>query len=258
MQQEPQVWQDVNRRFEVMIARGHLEACEAIEVYRYLNDASEPLREKDLLSLHLCVREVESGEIVATTRLLTQEQAMMRGGFHAESLFSLRTFLKRDALYLETSHFAAVPRHSPEKMFRLLFSKIASILLDYGYDGLLGVVDVPLTQGPAALRTLVANLLETRPAPREIMPKWPLPNMASGRPPCPVPPLLASWLELGARICGPAAWDPDLGHGAVLTWLPARQVAEWAAGEHPGAAVLRRPGDRRPGDRRAAGGSVTL
>lgn len=240
MQQETQIWQDVNRRFEVSVARGHGEAREAIELYRRTSGvpAEKPIREADLLSLHLCVREVESGEIVATTRILTQEQAMVRGGFYAQRLFSLRT-LRRDMLLLETSHFAVVPRYTTGKVFGLLFSKIAATLLDYGYDGLLGVVEVPLTQGPAALRTLVANLLETRAAPQETLPKLPLPNMAGGRPPCPVPPLLASWLELGARICGPAAWEPELGCGVVLTWLDARQVAEWAAGERPGAGVLR-------------------
>ncbi len=160
---------------------------------------------------HLLVREAETGRLVATTRLLTQEQSLNAGGFYTESEFDLSRVLCRPGRFLEVGRTCTHPDFRRGASIATLWKGISAVLLGGEYDYLIGCASIPLSHGMGAVHALTEKLLHKHacdPA-HQATPRLPLPNMAPPTQPAPMPALLKAYLRLGAEICGPPCWDPD-------------------------------------------------
>lgn len=169
--------------------------------------------------LHLLARDVRSGETVGTARLLTQEGALRAGGFYAESLFRMDDVLRRPGRFLELGGIAIDPAYPAGAVLAALWSRLSVLIDELGYRNLIGCVGIALDEGVAPVRTLIAELLSEHGSAEDCraIPRLPLPNMIRRAPrPCPPPPLLETYLRLGARICGDAAWNGPARSADVL------------------------------------------
>ena len=170
---------------------------------------------------HLLIRDA-GGRLAGYTRLLTQEQAMHCGGFYTETEFDMRKVLKLPGRFLEVGRTCIHPDYRNGATIAVLWSGIAPILKDHGYQFLFGCVSIPLAGGVGPVRALIRQTLASHEceASLRVTPRLPLPNMARRDvSPSAPPPLLKAYLRLGAQICGEASWDREFRTADLMALL---------------------------------------
>jgi putative hemolysin len=205
---------------------------------------------------HLLVRDVESGKVVACTRLLSDAQAPNAGGFYSASEFDLQMIESLPGRVLEVGRTCVDAEFRSGAVIATLWQGIAEIITTQGFDYLFGCASIGLEDGGAAAHSLLANIRERHMAPeyQRVRPYFPLPA-ADVRPvskhsdkfeahvfapaPAPIsrsestvspahvrltekpkmPALLKAYLSLGAKACGEAYWDRDFNCADVFMLL---------------------------------------
>lgn len=161
---------------------------------------------------HLLVRETRTGRLVASTRLLRQENAVGAGGFYSATEFDLEELLEAPGRFLEVGRTCVHPEARTGAAIATLWSGIVPYLLEEGYANLFGCASISLRHGFPAVRALTERIRLEHAAPegRRAVPRRMLPDVeVDGTPPAPMPPLLKAYIRLGAEICGDAYWDDD-------------------------------------------------
>jgi len=161
---------------------------------------------------HLMVRELPTGRVVGTYRILTPENAARAGGYYSESEFDLSGLgaLRNEIVELGRSCTHADYRNGTVIM--LLWSGLAEYLRRGGHRHVLGCASVSLRDDGVTAAEVWRNVsrhLEDQTLPRVTpLHRYPVERLDSTLP-ARVPPLIKGYLKLGARVCGEPAWDPD-------------------------------------------------
>lgn len=171
---------------------------------------------------HLVVRESLSGRAVGTYRVLSPECAARAGGYYSETEFDFTRLQSLRPRMAEIGRTCVEPAHRSGVVMLLLWSALARLAMDRGYEYLVGAASVGLGQGganaAAVYRRIAADGLS--PESLRVIPRNPLPlDRLEPAGPATVPPLLRSYLGLGAWVCGEPAWDPDFGCADVPVLL---------------------------------------
>lgn len=171
---------------------------------------------------HLLVREVRTGEVVGTYRMLPPEGAARAGGLYCETEFAAPGLAALRPRLVETGRSCVHPAHRTGAVVSLVWAGIARYLLLTGHRWLVGCTSVPL-RPDGALAAGVWDVVRERHlagAGQRAAPHVPWDPAGVPRPPRTVlPPLLRGYLRLGARVCGPPAHDPDFGVADFLVLL---------------------------------------
>lgn len=160
---------------------------------------------------HLVVRDNWSGEIVASTRLLTEIEAAAAGGFYSQGEFDLRFLRDLVGRKMEVGRTCVAPAFRNGAVIATLWSRLAACVVDERIDYLFGCASIGLDDGPeranAVMKHLTGHFLS--PATHRVKPYCALPATASeAGPNAPrLPPLMKAYVSLGARACGEAYWD---------------------------------------------------
>ncbi|GAA3976185.1 GNAT family N-acetyltransferase [Allohahella marinimesophila] len=166
---------------------------------------------------HLLVFDNISGQVVATTRLLDDAQAVGCGGFYSESEFDLAAITALPGRKLEVGRTCVAPAYRNGATLALLWSGIARYVLDNNYDYLLGCGSISVADGfddawniTRQIHTshLIAPALQVQPRQPLPQPAETLKSMTSRKQKVMIPPLIRAYLRLGARIGGDPCWDP--------------------------------------------------
>jgi putative hemolysin len=176
----------------------------------------------DAVCDHLLVEEKTTGEVVGTYRLQSGAHALRHLGFYSAQEFAFEPFLPLVPELLELGRACVHRQHRNLIVLRLLWRGIAAYARHCGARYLVGCSSLT-SQDPAAGASVYSHLirhhlaaprLQTRPRPG-----WacPLDRLLAGTPE--VPKLLAAYLALGARICGPPALDREFKTIDFLTVL---------------------------------------
>jgi putative hemolysin len=162
---------------------------------------------------HLLVCELGSGRVVGTYRILTPEQARRAGSYYSENEFDLTALDALRSGLAELGRSCTHPDHRGGAAIMLLWSGVAEFLRRGGYRHVFGCASVSLRdEGAAAARVYRESLEQMARDPSlRVTPHHPLPLARFGCSDLPgrVPPLIKGYFNLGARICGEPAWDPD-------------------------------------------------
>ncbi|MEW1689407.1 GNAT family N-acetyltransferase [Streptomyces sp. NPDC091265] len=181
-------------------------------------DGPEPGLDSDAFDAycdHLLVREVATGDVVATYRLLPPERARIAGRLYAEGEFDLTRLAPiRDDL-VEVGRSCVHPAHRDGAVIALIWAGLARYMERSGHNWLAGCCSIPLADGGAAAARAWETVRTKHLAPEEYwvsphrlwQPPADLPGGRGG--PSTLPPLLRGYLRLGARICGAPAHDPE-------------------------------------------------
>ncbi|WP_019025022.1 MULTISPECIES: GNAT family N-acetyltransferase [unclassified Thioalkalivibrio] len=178
---------------------------------------------------HLLVREPRTGELVACTRILTEESAAIAGGFYSLAEFELGPLMNLPGKTLEIGRTCVRADQRQGAAINALWSGLARFMTARQYQYLMGCASLPLTERtPAQLAWL--RLFHRGPSRLRVTPRRPLPNSLSiwhGTPSrADLPPLLKAYLRLGARICGEACHDPDFNVADLLVLLDVRDLPD--------------------------------
>jgi putative hemolysin len=177
---------------------------------------------------HLLVREVATGQVVASTRILTDRQSRVAGGFYSETEFHIRHILSIPGSFMEVGRTCVHPDYRKGAAIGLLWAGLARFMVMNRFDYLMGCASVPLTEGIGAALALYQRIARTHLTPEylRVFPRHPLPPMdvvpTAG---ITEPPLLKAYLRLGARVCGEPCWDPDFNVADVFILLAVERLA---------------------------------
>lgn len=162
---------------------------------------------------HLMVKEVDTGCIVGTYRLLTPDNARKAGGYYSESEFDLGGLgaLRHEIVEIGRSCTHADYRNG--SVIMLLWSGITKLVHQMGLRYVLGCASVSLRDDgvtAAEVWRLARHTMAGNPELPRLVPhhRYPVERLNSVLP-ARVPPLIKGYLKIGADICGEPAWDPD-------------------------------------------------
>lgn len=161
---------------------------------------------------HLMVRQLDTGRIVGTYRILTPEKAREAGGYYSESEFDLSGLGGLRSELVEVGRSCTHADYRSGAVIMLLWSGLAEFMRRRGYRYMLGCASVSLRDDGVTAAEVwrnVASHLQNTAEPRiQPLHRYPVERLNSELP-ARVPPLIKGYLKLGARICGEPAWDPD-------------------------------------------------
>lgn len=159
---------------------------------------------------HVVVKDAVTGQVVAYTRLLDAARARRAGGWYSAGEFELGMVETLPGRVLELGRTCVHPDYRNGAAIGVLWGKLAEILLSEGHDFLFGCASVVLGEpGAAAVLAEAGRRAVDDPA-RRVTPRLPLPaqpqdGIAAGK----LPPLLRTYLAMGAQVCGEPCWDPE-------------------------------------------------
>jgi len=176
---------------------------------------------------HLLVRDLASGEVVGTYRILPPEAAKCVGSYYAEQEFDLTRLNFLRPRMAELGRSCVHPAHRSGAVIARLWLGLADYMTRYGYEYIVGCASIGMADGGHIAASVHRQLSERTLAPIEwhVTPRTRLPieSLDDGQRAA-LPPLIKGYTRLGARVCGEPAWDPDFNTADLLMLLPMAQL----------------------------------
>ncbi|MGB6689309.1 MAG: GNAT family N-acyltransferase [Terracidiphilus sp.] len=187
----------------------------------------------DLFCEHLLVEDKVERRIVGTYRMQSGATAARNLGYYSEQEFDFAPYEPLRRATLELGRASIDRDHRTPEVLTLLWRGIAQYATDMGLRYLIGCSSLN-SKDPREGWQMYRQLEHYRVAPEfETVPTaaYACPSEHEGEcsqpSPCPqdlpaspkVPKLLKTYLAIGARICGPPAWDREFGTIDFLTLL---------------------------------------
>ena len=165
---------------------------------------------------HLLVRDLGTGQVVGTYRVLTPEQARRAGCTYSDTEFDLTRLSELRPRMVELGRSCVHAQHRHGGVIMALWGALADFMARNQLDTMVGCASIPMQHNGAACGNAAASiwhkLRETHMAPMEyqVHPRLPLPvERLDASLDVEPPALIKGYLRLGARVLGAPAWDPD-------------------------------------------------
>jgi len=176
---------------------------------------------------HLLVKDTLSGEVVGSTRILSERQARKAGGFYSESEFDLSRLLPLQGHSIEIGRTCIHPHYRKGRALTLLWAALAKYMDQHQVDYLFGCASIPMQDGGYVAHSIMEDLRKDHMADEayRVSPTLTLPEV--NELPADIvgmPPLLKAYLRLGLKVCGEACWDPDFNVADVFVLLDRSQI----------------------------------
>lgn len=190
--------------------------------------------EFDAYCEHLIVFDAVERKVVGYTRLLNETQAAILGRFYSQTEFNLETVLDLPGRFLEVGRTCIDPDYRGGAVLTLLWSGLARYALEGHFNYLLGCASIPPGPSGYAVDAVYRNIAAKNFAPPDInvTPKVHVPQeLRCARDECGIPPLLKTYLRLGAWVCGEPCWDKEFAVMDLFILLPLERIAD-SYGKH--------------------------
>ena len=181
----------------------------------------------DLHCTHLGVRDLATGALVATTRLLDHRAAQRLGHFYSEAEFRLHGLSELQGPVLELGRTCVDAAYRNGGTIAVLWSELADVLNEGEYRYLMGCASICMRDGGVQAQAVMQRLRERylchdhlRAEPRVPLPTPPLSSNVVAE----LPALLKAYMRLGAKVCGEPCWDPDFQVADVFILLKRDQL----------------------------------
>lgn len=173
---------------------------------------------------HLLVRDTRTGEVVGSTRILTDTQSRLSGGFYSESEFDLRPVLALTGRMIEIGRTCIHPHYRNGSAISVLWSTLGRFMSIHRVDYLIGCASIGLKDGGHEVQAIMTQIQQGdhfAPHHLRVTPHQPL-EMPPSRDTLSyssIPPLLKAYLRLGAWICGEPSEDKAFNVADLLILL---------------------------------------
>ena len=165
---------------------------------------------------HLLVRDVASGQVIGTYRVLTPVQAQRVGSTYSDTEFDLTRLRGMRDRMVELGRSCVHPEHRHGGVIMALWAALAEFMVRNQLDTMIGCASVPMLHHGMVCGDVAASiwrqLQATHLAPIEhhVRPRLPLPlDSLNGLLAVEPPALIKGYLRMGAKVLGPPAWDPE-------------------------------------------------
>lgn len=186
------------------------------------DDAGLDIDHYDAFCHHLLVRDRSTGEVVGGTRILTDTQARLSGGFYSENEFDMSGLLPLDGRVMEIGRTCIHPDYRGGGAIAVLWSGLARFMSMNGFDYLMGCASISMQDDGLTVETLMRRMREHNLSPESlrVFPRRPVPLTGGAiRIGVAMPPLLKAYLRLGCYVCGEPCWDPAFNVADVFVLL---------------------------------------
>lgn len=177
---------------------------------------------------HLNVYDVANGLLIATTRLLTREDARRAGSFYSANEFNLSALDALLGRVLEIGRTCVHPEYRSGAAITVLWSALADYLIAENFNYLIGCASISLRDGGhnfAAIMPLLREQHYVDPALRVVPYRGLSIDAPVGSASASLPPLLKAYLRMGCKIGGEACWDPEFHCADVFVLLDVAALA---------------------------------
>lgn len=181
----------------------------------------------DRFCRHLLVRDLVTNKVVASTRILDEVGARRAGGFYSAGEFDMQAVKRLPGRVLEVGRTCVHPDYRSGAVIAVLWSRLAELILDEGYDYLIGCASIGIEGDGGNVEAIMRKLREKhmsaeglRVTPRAAM-RQPQIVPPAGR----MPPLLKAYFSLGAQVCGEPYRDDDFGVADVFVLLDVARMS---------------------------------
>ena len=194
-----------------------------------LGDADNALDQDrfDAHCQHLGVRDLASGELAATTRLLDHHAVSCLGHFYSEQEFTLHGLAELDGAVLEIGRTCVAPGYRNGAAIAVLWGALAKVLMRGQYRYLMGCASISMADGGVQAHAIMQRLRERylchehlHAEPHQPLPALDVPANVIAE----LPPLLKAYMRLGAKICGEPSYDPHFQVADVFVLLKRDQL----------------------------------
>lgn len=184
----------------------------------------------DSFCRHLLVRDTESGKVVASTRMLSDERAREAGRFYSATEFDIEALTRLSGRKLEIGRTCVHPEYRRGAVIGTLWSGVARHVVQHNYQYLFGCASIPAQDG-GHTASLIANKLvgqgKMTDENMRVTPKTPLTYTTLRHPQTEkvrMPPLLKAYLNIGAKAAGMPCLDEAFGVADILMLLSVREL----------------------------------
>ena len=165
---------------------------------------------------HLLVRDLASGKVVGTYRVLTPAQARRIGSTYSDLEFDLTRLRTLRGRMVELGRSCVHPDHRHGGVIMALWGALAEFMVRNQLDTMIGCASIPMLHNGVVSGDMAASIWKQvsqthlAPAEYQVRPRLPLPiNQLNGELDVEPPALIKGYLRLGAKVLGAPAWDPD-------------------------------------------------
>ena len=233
-------------KFEIATQASAITECQrlryqvfALEMGASLESAAEQIDSDsyDPYCRHLTVSDTTTGNIVACTRVLSDEDVPQAGGFYTQSEFKLGRLRGLSGKKLEVGRTCVHPEHRNGGAITCLWLGLAEFMLSRHYEYLFGCASVDMSDGGRQAHAIYQNALERGLVnlDLDVHPRIPLPEPDQSAMDATIelsdsvrailPPLLKAYLNLGAEICGTPCWDRKFNVADMLVLVNRANIA---------------------------------
>lgn len=178
---------------------------------------------------HVLVIDQDTGEVVATTRILHGRVAAQIGGFYSEEEFDLSRLKANSGTFAELGRTCVHPAYRSGSALSQMWAAVSQYLVRERIDYLIGCASISMLDGGGKAWRIAQQLQADHLAPEsfQVTPRRALPHLANTPVSAPVkiPPLIRTYMRLGAEVCGAPCWDPSFRCADMLVLLKVEQVA---------------------------------
>jgi len=178
---------------------------------------------------HLLVRDHGENRVVGTYRILPPEQAVMAGGYYAETEFDIsRLAHLRDSM-VEVGRSCVHQDYRDGATITQLWSGLADYIGKHNHEYMIGCASISMGDGGHYAASVYNKLHKLHAAPAEyrVFPHCPLPLESLNKNlEVIIPPLIKGYLRLGAYIAGAPAWDPEFNCADLFILMPVLRMNE--------------------------------
>lgn len=202
--------------------RNEIEKAQRLRFEVFNLELEEGLRESYVTGLdqdafddvcdHLIVEETATGLVVGTYRLQTGTTAAAQRGYYSEQEFDFSPYQAARAQIVELGRACVHLEHRNFTVLSLLWKGIAAYARERSARYLIGCSSLTSQapgDGASMFRQLSKNYLADPAWQTLPQPQYACPLTELADPPPRIPKLLAAYLSIGARICGPPAIDRE-------------------------------------------------
>ncbi len=172
---------------------------------------------------HLIVTDSDSGELVATTRILHESETSAVGGFYSSGEFDLSALHLLPGSVAELGRTCVHPDYRNGGTIALLWAAVAEYLNQRKVDYLIGCASISMADGGTKAWRIARHLQnEYLSAPQfRVTPRRALPHLTQSEheQSDDVPALIRAYMRLGAKVCGEPCWDPEFRCADLLVLL---------------------------------------
>lgn len=160
---------------------------------------------------HLMVRDNKINKVIATTRIINNENAQKAGSYYSETEFDISEIITLNKKFMEIGRTCVHLDYRSSSAINHLWQGVAKAMISSRVDYLFGCVSIPMTDDGEYINSLMQYLMKSGhiSPDNQVFPKTPLTKKILPRSVDVVlPSLLKRYLHIGAKVCG----DPCIDH----------------------------------------------